>query len=345
MRSRPGVAHAETLGESTSSATSGTCPLMSEKGPVMVRSSRRYAPGTTAGGLSGPKISARWISSTPAVGANFQRQEPSDTHASSEWSAAMTARIGRLRVRHRTGPIALLPERALNEPRWQRHDPSEVPCESLAGREWDGRVAREVSHQARIEAAFDRAEGCERLGDFRCALEWLDRAEDLGGGLPPEYRARRARLAGQLTRRPPSALNGTGSGEGFVFEVRGGPDAGVAARQAVLAGNGALPASVRAEVLLLVTELVTNAVRHAGVGPEQPVRVGLRRLPQRVRVEVTDPGSGFAQVRPRSNGDESGGWGLLLVDRIADSWGAWPTASGTCVWFEVRAEEDADASG
>ena len=143
---------------------------------------------------------------------------------------------------------------------------------------------------------------------------------------------------------PASDVNGTGSGEGFVFEVRSGPDAAVAARQAVLASNGALPASVRADVLLLVTELVTNAVRHAGVGPEQPVRVGLRRLPQRVRVEVTDPGSGFARVHPRCNGDESGGWGLLLVDRIADRWGAWPTASGTCVWFEVRPEEDADAS-
>ena len=210
---------------------------------------------------------------------------------------------------------------------------------------WDARVAREASYEARIEAAFDRAERCERLGDYERALEWLDRAEDLGGGLTPAYSAQRARWARQLARHnPASAVNGTGSGEGFVFEVRGGPDAGVAARQAVLASNGALPASVRAEVLLLVTELVTNAVRHAGVGPEQPVRVGLRRLPQRVRVEVTDPGSGFARVHPRSNGDESGGWGLLLVDRIADSWGAWPTASGTCVWFEIRPDEDADAS-
>jgi len=141
-----------------------------------------------------------------------------------------------------------------------------------------------------------------------------------------------------------SDVNGSGSGAGFVFEVRGGPDAAVAARQAVIASNGALPASVRADVLLLVTELVTNAVRHAGVGPEQPVRVGLCWLPRRVRVEVTDPGDGFARVHARSMGDEWGGWGLLLVDRIADRWGAWPTASGTCVWFEVRSEEDADGS-
>jgi anti-sigma regulatory factor (Ser/Thr protein kinase) len=147
----------------------------------------------------------------------------------------------------------------------------------------------------------------------------------------------------RVRQRPASHDNGTDPGEGFVFEVRGGPDAGLAARQAVIASNGAVPDSIRTDVLLLVTELVTNAVRHAGVGPEQPVRVGLRRLPRRVRVEVTDAGSGFARVRPRSNGDESGGWGLLLVDRIADRWGAEPTAAGTCVWFEVRPEGEADA--
>jgi hypothetical protein len=261
----------------------------------------------------------------------------------SEWSAAMMARIGRLGVRRRNGPVAVPSQRAMDEPLGRRHDPFEVACESV-GREWDGRVAREVAQQARIEAAFDRVDACGRLGDFGRALEWLERAEELAGGLSPSYSAQRARWAGRLAR-PDSAfaVNGAGSGEGFVFEVRGGLEAGVAARQAVLASNGALPGSVRADVLLLVTELVTNAVRHAGVGPEQPVRVGLRRLPQRVRVEVTDPGGGFARVHPRANGDESGGWGLLLVDRIADRWGAWPTASGTCVWFEVRPDQDADA--
>ena len=116
----------------------------------------------------------------------------------------------------------------------------------------------------------------------------------------------RVRKRNGLTRHN-AAVNGTGTDVGFVLEVRGGPEAGFAARQAVVASNGALPASIRDDVLLLVTELVNNAVCHAGVGPEQPVRVGLRLSPRRVRVEVTDLGSGFARVRPRSNGDESGG--------------------------------------
>jgi hypothetical protein len=71
--------------------------------------------------------------------------------------------------------------------------------------EWDERVAREVEHQARIEATFDRADACERLGDFEHALAWLHRADALSGGLSPTYLAKRARLANAAhsTRRLP----------------------------------------------------------------------------------------------------------------------------------------------
>ena len=73
--------------------------------------------------------------------------------------------------------------------------------ESTGQPEWDELVAREAIHQEVIEASFDRAEAYERLGDFDRALEWLDRAAALGGGLPPAFRARRARWA-RATRRP-----------------------------------------------------------------------------------------------------------------------------------------------
>jgi tetratricopeptide (TPR) repeat protein len=71
----------------------------------------------------------------------------------------------------------------------------DLPQESLDDREWDERVAHEVRHQEVIEASFDRAEAYARVGDFEQALEWLDRAATLSGGLPPAYRARRARWA------------------------------------------------------------------------------------------------------------------------------------------------------
>jgi hypothetical protein len=69
----------------------------------------------------------------------------------------------------------------------------ESPYESPEDREWDGRVAREVRHQEVVEATFDRAEAYARLGDFKRAVEWLDRAATAGGGLPATYRAQRAR--------------------------------------------------------------------------------------------------------------------------------------------------------
>jgi hypothetical protein len=66
--------------------------------------------------------------------------------------------------------------------------------------EWDRRVEREVEHPARIEAAFDRADAFDRLGDVELALDWLDEAGTLSGGLTPAYRAKRLRLGRELAR-------------------------------------------------------------------------------------------------------------------------------------------------
>jgi hypothetical protein len=82
--------------------------------------------------------------------------------------------------------------------------PPDEPTPASTG--WDKRVAHEAGHQELIEATFDRAEAHERLGDFERALEWLDRAAALGGGLPPAYRSRRALWARAAARAPrPSA--------------------------------------------------------------------------------------------------------------------------------------------
>jgi hypothetical protein len=67
--------------------------------------------------------------------------------------------------------------------------------EPLDDREWQKHVAREARHQEVIEASFDRAEAYARVGDLAQAVAWLDRAATLSGGLPPAYRARRARWA------------------------------------------------------------------------------------------------------------------------------------------------------
>ena len=135
----------------------------------------------------------------------------------------------------------------------------------------------------------------------------------------------------------PSSATATDPAEPLVFELTAEPMAGHGARRALLAGNGGLPSALRDDVLLLVTELVTNAVRHADAGPDAVVRVELQRGSDFVRVAVSDEGAGFTAEAPLER-DQDDGWGLALVDRIADRWAITPTASGTCAWFEMRYE-------
>ena len=117
-------------------------------------------------------------------------------------------------------------------------------------------------------------------------------------------------------------------------------DSGAAttARRALLEGNGMLPPAIRDDVLLLVSELVTNAVRHAGAGPERPLQVQLLHRPPCVVVAVADEGPGFTRRPNPSAGSESGGWGLFLVDQIADRWDVEYTKSGSRVWFKIEYE-------
>lgn len=104
-----------------------------------------------------------------------------------------------------------------------------------------------------------------------------------------------------------------------------------AARDAV-ANLPELPDDVRPDVRLLVSELVTNSVRH---GNGESVIVLLdAEPPETVRCEVIDDGSGFV---PRGRESRTvGGWGLELVERIATSWGV--REGSTHVWFELPAD-------
>jgi anti-sigma regulatory factor (Ser/Thr protein kinase) len=133
-----------------------------------------------------------------------------------------------------------------------------------------------------------------------------------------------------------SSSGATDPAQSLVFELAAGPTAGPAARRALLADRCTVPTSVRDDVLLLLTELVNNAVRHAKAGADRLVRVEVRHRAPTLRVAVFDEGTGFTSDDPRSEGGHSGGWGLFLVDQIADRWGITPTRSGTCVWLEIR---------
>ena len=94
-----------------------------------------------------------------------------------------------------------------------------------------------------------------------------------------------------------------------------------------------LPESDRGALRLLVSELVTNSIRHVK-STEQPVVLAVRIAARMVRVEVHDGGSGFEPAaKPKPRGAD-GGFGLFLVERMASRWGV-DTEHGTRVWFEL----------
>jgi anti-sigma regulatory factor (Ser/Thr protein kinase) len=111
-----------------------------------------------------------------------------------------------------------------------------------------------------------------------------------------------------------------------------------AASQARAVVNEELGRAVSAKVLedatLLVSELVSNAVRHAPRDGIPEIELRLKLDPERVRVVVSDPGAGFVAEPRLPTASESSGWGLYLVDRIADRWGV-ITKDRSEVWFEI----------
>ena len=116
------------------------------------------------------------------------------------------------------------------------------------------------------------------------------------------------------------------------------PEAAARARHAMRALP--LDAATRDTLELLVSELVTNAVRHAGLGPDDPVSVHITSRADRVRLAVRDSGPGFADPSTEA-GDPlaSGGRGCVIVDTLSDAWGIDRDASGCTVWCEVAVDE------
>lgn len=89
------------------------------------------------------------------------------------------------------------------------------------------------------------------------------------------------------------------------------------------------------DLRLLVSELISNSVRHARLRADDWIELRMRTTPDQVRVEVNDPGSGFDVKSRGPDGPQSSGWGLYLVDRIADRWGVRQNDRTQQVWFEL----------
>jgi signal transduction histidine kinase len=120
--------------------------------------------------------------------------------------------------------------------------------------------------------------------------------------------------------------------DGLSLRIDRSPKAAARARRSLATLRGDLDASLMETLRLLVTELVTNSVRHARADT-----VLLRVLVGRsaVRTEVTDAGPGFDPAEVGSLSSDRTGWGLFLVERLATRWGVHRNGEGTRVWFEL----------
>jgi anti-sigma regulatory factor (Ser/Thr protein kinase) len=127
------------------------------------------------------------------------------------------------------------------------------------------------------------------------------------------------------------------------FEVPVGPPAASTARHRVLDALGEQLGEIeRSNLELLISELVTNCVRHSGMSEgTDRIRVEAAVAPDRLRIEVCDTGHGFAPGPPKLRNLEAGdgGLGLVLLDRLSSAWGV-AAEEEVCVWAEFDRERD-----
>jgi anti-sigma regulatory factor (Ser/Thr protein kinase) len=126
--------------------------------------------------------------------------------------------------------------------------------------------------------------------------------------------------------------------ETIVMQLDPTPDAVKRARDAMDRFRGQLSDLTIQDARLLISELVTNSLRHASLQPDQPIEITFDVDGRRLHVEVVDHGSGFAPGPSALTTVRGSGWGLVLVARLATTWGT-SSNGDTRVWFELESPE------
>jgi anti-sigma regulatory factor (Ser/Thr protein kinase) len=120
---------------------------------------------------------------------------------------------------------------------------------------------------------------------------------------------------------------------GLSMSLGSGPEAAAEARRAIGKLRADLDPPLMETLRLLVTELVTNSVRHTAA-ESLTLRVAIGKAA--VLTEVADTGPAFDPECVQRAGDDNTGWGLFLVERLASSWGVKQDGPSKRVWFELR---------
>jgi serine/threonine-protein kinase RsbW len=118
------------------------------------------------------------------------------------------------------------------------------------------------------------------------------------------------------------------------LRIPAGPSAPRQARHALEEVSSTVPPAVLQDAMLMVSELVTNCVRHAGLPRGGTIGLRVALSVTTMRVEVMDEGAGFVAHPSIPSIYKSSGWGLYLVEQLADRWGV-ARERGNRVWFEI----------
>ena len=118
------------------------------------------------------------------------------------------------------------------------------------------------------------------------------------------------------------------------LRLRPDPNSPAEARRSLEALRPGLNDVMVDDAALLVSEVVSNSVRHASLDDTDAIEVRVRGSGSKLRVDVMDPGPGFDPDRIGPSG-ANGGWGLKLLDRLATRWGV-ERNDVTRVWFELN---------
>jgi len=128
--------------------------------------------------------------------------------------------------------------------------------------------------------------------------------------------------------------------EAWCTEIPGGVEAACTAREVLSETfGGTAPEPMMHDLHLLTTELVTNAVLHAGACASDAIELRVAAGVDSLRVSVTDPGH-FRDTPHMEEPDPEtpGGMGLYLVEQLSSRWGVERLGDGAhCVWFELAA--------
>lgn len=87
---------------------------------------------------------------------------------------------------------------------------------------------------------------------------------------------------------------------------------------------------------LVISEIVTNAIRHGRPGGE--ILLAATPKDDYLCVQVTDDGSGFVPRPGALGSEEHGGFGLFIVEQLTRRWGVTRENGRTRVWFEFEYE-------